>query len=474
MIEKPYADQLVSKTTLVTEVMRLGTRCKVQATVASPLQWAYRERGSFLNEGRSVGLLGAGGKVVDTPECLVVSEAIVKRMNALRRAGESIVRRTVLVTAVGEKASTSLDAPVPAPLRVPLLGGKAFMLTSPLVFGQANRAVMELIAARILRLLGGRPRDHLLELYSGSGALTIPMAMSGLFGRITAVEVNPEACEMARTAVLEQNLEGVTVLCGDVAQLVSQLRSGLERIRAAVVNPPASGMSKDVRQLLSCPQLRELQDIVYVSCNPLTLARDVRHLEMMGWRTVEVAPYDMMPQTGHVEVVVHLTRVWRGPMRRPQVVWRSHDMQVEDVRVHENCDGFTGLQRTAGSKDGPAKSTWSVLVRGRLAKSGMLKAYGETVTFETLKQYQRSTLARMSSLLDSASLMRGLTFCHHPVVGGAVDRDTRVHYRLQHGLERPFLHCHSLSIADKTFHSAQGDVSPDLQLVLKSMDLASE
>ncbi len=373
LIASPYKTQLAATTEAVRRVLAPFTSAPVTPIVPSPQQWGYRERGTFVQEGPRVGLRGAGGKIVDIPACLVLSEAVARRVEELRREECPAGERTVAVAAVGDQVATSLEQN--QRLRAPVLQDKGFMYANPMVFGQANRAVAGLIAQHVMRLLGSDPKSpvhSLLELYAGAGTLTLPLALSRRFGRIAAVEVSEAACQLARAAVREQQLAQVEVVCSDVGSGLARLRRQQERFDAAVANPPWHGLSSDVREMLSGPQFGVFEGIrparvVYVSCNPRTLARDVGHLELLGWRADSVAPFDIMPQTGEAEVVAHLRRQPRRLVEAPPPLFRSDTAAVVDARPHEYRDGASGVRLLAASA-APEAQTWSVLVRGRVVK----------------------------------------------------------------------------------------------------------
>ncbi|MCS6772715.1 MAG: class I SAM-dependent RNA methyltransferase [Anaerolineae bacterium] len=162
-------------------------------------------------------------------------------------------------------------------------------------FFQVNAAVASTLIREVLRALALTGQEHVLDLYCGVGLFTRPIAERA---RLTwGVESNPRAASAAR-----QNLRGLTanVIAADVEAALQ--RATLRSIRwdAVVLDPPRAGMTREALQhliALSCSR------IVYVSCDPATLARDARSLLQAGYQLVEVQPLDMFPQTRHVESV---------------------------------------------------------------------------------------------------------------------------------------------------------------------------
>jgi 23S rRNA (uracil1939-C5)-methyltransferase len=141
-----------------------------------------------------------------------------------------------------------------------------------------------------------------LELYAGSGALGLRLAARG--ARVTAVESFEPARRRLDAAALAQSLE-VATAAGDseafVAALGGRGRGGSPRTRefdVVLVNPPRRGLSAQVRSGLAQlgPRL-----VVYVSCNPETLARDASHLTLLGWQAQSLAAFDLIPLTDALE-----------------------------------------------------------------------------------------------------------------------------------------------------------------------------
>ena len=114
-------------------------------------------------------------------------------------------------------------------------------------------------------------------------------------------------------------IEGCTFRAGDAAELVHDLAMEVPSGSVAVVNPPRNGCAPEVLEALVHLEPRTL---IYVSCNPDTLARDLDLLAGLGYRTEEVQPVDMFPQTSHVESVARLVpdrdRLPRKKIQRPQ------------------------------------------------------------------------------------------------------------------------------------------------------------
>ena len=138
-----------------------------------------------------------------------------------------------------------------------------------------------------------------LDLYCGIGGIALHLA--GKAESVTGVEVVEEAVRNATENARMNRLSNCRFLAGDSADLIHDLAPG--SIQVAVVNPPRSGCQAEVLEALA-----ELAPgrIIYVSCNPATLARDLNLLQSKGYGVAELQPVDMFPQTAHLETVAHL------------------------------------------------------------------------------------------------------------------------------------------------------------------------
>jgi 23S rRNA (uracil1939-C5)-methyltransferase len=167
---------------------------------------------------------------------------------------------------------------------------------------------------------------RVLDLYGGSGSIS--MAMAALGAEVHLVEAFPPAVAQAERAVKEQGLS-VTTRCGDVGSVLRELLDAGPRFDAAVINPPRRGTSPQVRELLA----RLGPDaIVYVSCDPETLARDLDHLARGGYRTSSLKPLDMIPLTDEVESVALLRR---APVVKATLLYEDDEILVALKAPHE-------------------------------------------------------------------------------------------------------------------------------------------
>jgi 23S rRNA (uracil1939-C5)-methyltransferase len=179
---------------------------------------------------------------------------------------------------------------------------------------QANRAANALLVEEALRLLAPGPDDRVLELFSGAGNFTAPLAARAR--TVAAIEAAGPALDLARADLAAAN---VRFYAGDALPVAAALGRergegaapgrergrGAPRFELALLDPPREGAKG------AGPLLRDLgvARAVYVSCDPATLARDLGAAAGAGFRVAAVRPVDMFPQTHHVEAVALLERV---------------------------------------------------------------------------------------------------------------------------------------------------------------------
>lgn len=169
-------------------------------------------------------------------------------------------------------------------------------------FSQVNVFQMERLYRIALDLSEPTATDQVLDLYCGVGTLSIVVAAGGL--HLTGVELDERAVEDARTNAAANHRENCSFVCADAADL-SQWGKPVQRFDLVTVNPPRAGLTPAVIEGIASTRADR---VVYISCNPETLARDCKRLCAHNYAVSEVHPVDMFPQTTHVESVAKLVR----------------------------------------------------------------------------------------------------------------------------------------------------------------------
>ena len=188
------------------------------------------------------------------------------------------------------------------------LCGLTFRL-SPRSFYQVNHHQAQRLYRAAIEQAEITKSDTVLDLYCGVG--TITLAMAGAAGKVIGVEVVLQAVEDARENAKRNGIENAEFFCGDAGQAALELeRQGL-RPDVVVVDPPRKGLNADTIEALDRMSPRR---IVYVSCDPATLARDVALLKERGYTLKNAQAADLFPRCAHVESIVCLTRCNELPL----------------------------------------------------------------------------------------------------------------------------------------------------------------
>ncbi len=183
------------------------------------------------------------------------------------------------------------------------LCGNTFEI-SPAAFYQVNHAQTEKLYDIATSLALSEGAETVIDLYCGIGTITLALARKAK--KVIGVEVVPQAIENAKMNAKKNGLANTEFFCADAGEAAKMLASRGERPDAIVVDPPRKGISEDV---ISAIGEMAPKTLVYVSCDPATLARDIKLLEEKeGYRAISVQPVDMFPRTKHVETVVLLSR----------------------------------------------------------------------------------------------------------------------------------------------------------------------
>lgn len=169
-------------------------------------------------------------------------------------------------------------------------------------FFQPNAAGLPLLRRTALELLAPAAGERVLELYAGVGFFTVSLARRA--AEVTAIEGSRIAVGAARDNLAAAGCANVHLVQGDAARMLPSVLSG-ERFAAGLVDPPRTGLVPGVLESLASSGPPRL---VYVSCDPATLARDVRGFVAAGFGLVRVVPIDLFPHTHHVECVALLER----------------------------------------------------------------------------------------------------------------------------------------------------------------------
>jgi 23S rRNA (uracil1939-C5)-methyltransferase len=351
-----YAAQLEAKRALVRDqLQRIGRiGVAVEPVIPSPGEFAYRHRLKLRVEpaadpsphdaaGRGVparvGFYAAAShELVEIDECLLLPPDLSELIPAVRDLAAALgsrLRRAELIDAGGGRAVLCCEAegnwdtadsercPVwlaqHRSFRGLTIAGRGWrqrfgddrVTVSPEpdlelrvhagTFTQVNPAGNQLLVRTVLERIGASEGARVLDLYSGAGNFSLPLARRG--ARVLAVEQSRQACGDGAENARRLGLTSCRFACERVERFAHRLAAEGRRFDAILLDPPRSGASGAVEAIVRLAPQR----VVYVSCDPATLARDLRRLDPR-FRVETVQPIDLFPHTHHVETVVTLRR----------------------------------------------------------------------------------------------------------------------------------------------------------------------
>lgn len=171
---------------------------------------------------------------------------------------------------------------------------------SSTAFFQPNTKQAEVLYQEALKAVDPKENEIIFDLYCGAG--TIGIFMANKAKHIYGIELNKQAIENAKENAKNNNITNIDFYSGDVSKLINELK---EKPATIIVDPPRGGLDPDALKKIANFQAKK---IVYVSCNPTTQARDLKVLNTLGYKLIQVQPVDQFPQTYHIESVATLTR----------------------------------------------------------------------------------------------------------------------------------------------------------------------
>lgn len=344
-----YAEQLRAKTRIVADALeRIGRidTAIVGDAIPSPDPFGYRNKLELTIAGETrrltLGFARIGSGVVEIEECMLLPErlraaprSLAGALRFLARGGDLGIERVGLRVAMntddvevslwseprglprGAVAKVLTDSILATgvtrvlfkgPLasrrvsKVEVLAGRGwwaerlagvrFAVSSPSFF-QVNTRAAETLVELVVDAAAGAEAGSVVDLYAGVGTFSVPLARAG--HAVTAIEASSHALHdlrrNAESAGVEIRIEG-----GDAARTVAHVPAP----DVVVIDPPRTGIGENLAKEIARTAIRR---IVYVSCDPATLARDASTLSAQGWRLTSAVPVDMFPQTYHTETV---------------------------------------------------------------------------------------------------------------------------------------------------------------------------
>ncbi len=245
-----------------------------------------------------------------TGQVMVVLVTASPVLPSKRNFTQALLRAHPEITTVVQNVNTRTDSLILGD-RQQVLYGKGYIedvlcgcrfRISPASFYQVNPVQTEKLYGKAIELAGLAGKESVVDAYCGIG--TIGLIASARAGKVISVEQNPAAVRDAVSNARLNGIKNVRFYTADASRFLTQMAAEGAKADVLFLDPPRSGSTEE---FLSCAARLAPSRIVYISCNPVTLARDLGVLKRLGYRGTEVWPVDMFPWTGHVEVVIKMT-----------------------------------------------------------------------------------------------------------------------------------------------------------------------
>jgi len=302
-----YEAQLVAKAEIIRDCLRriAGLQSVPDFNVHPSREWHYRSRAVWQldQETRAIGYYErASRRVCDVVDCAVLAPELQNTLERIRQTPwHSIPSDLKHLQAVNGDKGISLSPAFAEFQNTELqlkVGDEVYTFNADAFF-QINQ---HLLGPLMDFALADAHGESAVDLYCGVGLFTLPLARR--FKRVVGVESNPVAARYARRNLQFAGLENTRIHATGVSDWMTTATLGGARCDFVLLDPPRAGAESAVIKgiLKFAPR-----DISYVSCDPATLARDLKKLISGGYEIVSLAAFDLFPQTHHVETVVRLS-----------------------------------------------------------------------------------------------------------------------------------------------------------------------
>lgn len=324
-----YSEQLLWKQRQVTELLRhmAGIEFAVAPVVPSPRELGYRSKITpHFNPPRDpavpppIGFLRQGTRfdIIDVPRCPIATDAINAQLPAVRArvharaaAGEYARSATLLLREASGQVTTDYDAIITESIDT----GAATPLTLRFLardFFQNNPFILPAFTGYVRAQAAASGARYLVDAYCGSGLFALTAAPS--FTRVAGIELSDSSIRFARENATANHLANVTFQSGDAAQIFAGLpalatpaepQAFAAADTAVIIDPPRKGCDENFLAQLFAYGPRA---VVYVSCDPATQMRDLQAFLAAGYQLTAAQPFDLFPQTRHLECVLTLVK----------------------------------------------------------------------------------------------------------------------------------------------------------------------
>lgn len=298
-----YESQLKIKQAQVRETFaRIGgvSTVEVREVIGSPAAYAYRGKArlhAVCTGGEAkLGFMDvSGGEVTDIGRCEIVDESINEQIGLAKSidGGSGLPDDLIFWSQPSGRSDDLISR---------FVHGKEFSVPRDGFF-QANLYLTDRLVDEAGIVLRQKERGTVMDACCGAGLFSVLLASA--CRRMIGVEINEKSIACARANAERHEISNADFICGDLGNVVKSHDHRKDPIDLIIVDPPRTGLSATSLEALGGAGI---PDIVYISCNPATQARDVRLLGEKGYVLASLQPLDMFPQTQHIEVIALLRK----------------------------------------------------------------------------------------------------------------------------------------------------------------------
>lgn len=311
-----YFDQVGFKKDKIVDMFKRYLNIDINPRVIdSEKEFEYRNKITYQVKNGKIGLIDINNNFIEIDKCLLVSDRVNKLLGALKNEDLSKVTKIVIRECnngliLSITGDMNVDNLVNECLEIYINGVKKYSLeegylyidnlkyrVSDKSFFQINTGTIKRLYDEIVRYGNFTGSERVIDLYCGVGSISL--YVSRYVKSVLGIEIVKEAINDANYNKKINNIDNASFICSDVSKIIDRNIDG----DILIVDPPRAGFDKHTREIINNANIKK---IIYVSCDPMTLVRDIQELDK--YKLVEVSVVDMFPQTEHVECVSVLQR----------------------------------------------------------------------------------------------------------------------------------------------------------------------
>lgn len=311
-----YFDQVGFKKDKIVDMFKRYLNIDINPRVIdSEKEFEYRNKITYQVNNGKIGLVDINNNFIEIDKCLLVSDRVNKLLGALKNEDLSKVTKIVIRECnngliLSITGDMNVDNLVNECLEIYINGVKKYSLeegylyidnlkyrVSDKSFFQINTGTIKRLYDEIVRYGNFTGSERVIDLYCGVGSISL--YVSRYVKSVLGIEIVKEAINDANYNKKINNIDNASFICSDVSKIIDKNIDG----DILIVDPPRAGLDKHTREIINNANIKK---IIYVSCDPMTLVRDIQELDK--YKLVEVSVVDMFPQTEHVECVSVLQR----------------------------------------------------------------------------------------------------------------------------------------------------------------------